>query len=160
MTTSHKTARAAFARPANTTAYVSGDLVANHATTGSVVPVALRVARNVGGAGKITKVGLAKSGIDPTNAQFRVHFFRDKPAVANGDNGVFSAAGVAAIHLGSVDITLATVHSDGVSAVADAALPFDCKDGSVEIFALVEARAAYTPASGETFTVSAAVDRD
>ncbi len=157
---SKKTARATFTRPANTTAYAQGDLVANHATAGSVVPLALSLARGVGAAGTIVKVGLAKSGIDPTNAQFRVHFFREAPAVANGDNGAISANGVAKGHIGSVDLTIATVHSDGVSGVADADLPFDCPDGEVKVYALLEARAAYAPQSGETFTLTASVERD
>lgn len=157
---SKKTARASFARPANTTAYAQGDLVANNTVAGSVAAIALAVARGVGGAGKIVKVGLAKSGIDPTNAQFRVHFFRQAPTVANGDNGAISANGVNKGHLGSVDLTIATVHSDGVSGVADAALPFDCPEGETTIFALIEARAAYVPVSGETFSLAVSVERD
>jgi hypothetical protein len=157
---SKKTARASFTRPANTTAYAQGDLVANHATAASVVPLALALARGVGGAGKIVKVGLAKSGVDPTNAAFRVHFFRDAPVVGAGDNAAIAADGVAKGHLGSIDLTIATVHSDGVSGVADAALPFDCPEGEVKIYALLEARAAYAPASGETFSLAISVERD
>ena len=47
---------ASFTRPANTTAYTSGYLIANSTTAGSVVPLSLPVARKFGAAGKINRV--------------------------------------------------------------------------------------------------------
>jgi hypothetical protein len=53
---------ATFTRPANTTAYASGQLVANNVTAGSVTPMAfLLVSRYTGGAFRISRVRLNKS---------------------------------------------------------------------------------------------------
>jgi hypothetical protein len=106
------TVTASFTRPADTTAYASGDLVANSTTTGSVVPIELiGAARADGEALRIERVRLRKSGASLTNAAFRVHLFRKPPTVTTGDNGVFSASGLLSLadidgHVGSVEVTM------------------------------------------------------
>src|SRR6266436_572772 len=79
---------ATFTRPANTTAYASGQLVANSTTAGSVVPMALSIAPT-GGSGRITRVRLFFNSTTVTNASFRVHFYKFSPVVVNGDGGVW-----------------------------------------------------------------------
>lgn len=156
---------ATFNRPANTTAYASGQLVANSTTAGSVLPLALAVARVNAGTGAIRRVRLStnKTGLAGTEV-FRVHLFKSTPTVANGDNGAFSVNGVAAIHLGIFDVTLDRVFSDGSKGVAapivGSEILFDAGAGTQNIFALIEARGAYTPANGETFVLALEVMRD
>jgi len=147
---------ATFTRPADTTAYASGDLVANSTTAGSVAAMALTVARNAGGSFMLRRLKLRKSGTSTTSASFRVHLFRAAPAtVTNGDNGAFSVSGVAD-YLGAVDVTIDRAFTDGASghgvAVVGSDLCVKLASGSV-VYALIEARAAYTPASGESFVV-------
>lgn len=84
------TPQASFTRPADTTAYASGDLVANCVTAGSVAPIAIEAARVRGGAARILAARLAKSGSSLTNASFRVHLMTALPAVTNGDNGALA----------------------------------------------------------------------
>lgn len=158
-------AGASFSRPANTTAYSIGDLVADNVTAGSVTPITIAAARINAGTGSIVRCRLStnKTGLAGTEV-FRVHLFKNAPTVANGDNGVFLPAGIAAIHLGYFEITLESVFSDGAKGIAMPAvgsqIVFDAGAGTQNIFALIEARTTYTPASGETFTVALEVLRD
>lgn len=152
-----RTVSASFARPANTTAYASGDLVANNETAGSVTALSL----TFGGAGGISssaigRAKLAKTGTSTTNASFRVHLFSAAPTLTNGDNGAFSPDGVAD-YLGSFDVTIDQAFTDGACGYGTprsgaAELLGNLPGGNVR--ALIEARAAYTPASGETFTLT------
>jgi len=155
-----KIARALFARPADTTAYAVGDLVANPGAAAAVVPLALELALRAGGAGLLKAVRLHKSTATTANAQFRVHFFRKRPTAAAADNAAFSANGFASMYIGFVDVTVDTAHSDGASGRATADLRFDCDPGVKTIFALVEARAAYAPGNAEQFRVTVESDPD
>lgn len=147
-------------RLANTTAYAQGDLLANHATAGNVVPIEANAPRYPGGEGLIKAVRLTKTGSDLTNAQFRVHFFKAAPTVSAGDNGVFGVTnGVARGYMGSVDVTLSQALGDGAFGRAAADLLFDCDKPSQKIYALIEVRGAYTPVSGEVFTLSLETER-
>ncbi len=142
---------ASFSRPADTTAYASGDLVANSATAGSVTP--LTIANATAGAGysaSVKRVCLRKSDSSATNASFRVHLFTVSPTVGGGDNAAISIATGSAGYRGSVDVT-------SMQAITDGAFGFASADIAVKnqtLYALLEARGAYTPASGETFYLS------
>lgn len=156
-------------RPADTIAYAVGDLVANSTTAASVAAITLAAARVNGGTGLIRRVRLSTNHVGLSGADsFRVHLFRNDPApssgIANGDNGAFSVNGVAAIHLGHADVTLDRVFRDGAKGIGTPAVGgdilFDAGAGTTAIFALIEARSGYVPASGETFTVALEVLRD
>jgi len=159
-------ATATFNRPANTTPYSAGDLVANSATAGSVTPLSLAAARKNAGTGRVLRARLSKSGASTTNASFRVHLFKTSPSTTAGDNVAFSAAvnGVAAVYLGSIDVTMDRVFSDGAKGMGaldlGPCISFQAATGATAIFGLIEALAAYTPASAETFTLELEVDRD
>jgi len=152
------TAPASFTRPADTTAYASGDLVANSTTAGSVTPMTLSAANAAGGEVSIRRVRLQKSGTGVTNAAFRLHLYRGLPTVANGDNGVWSSSG-AANYLGSIDVTVDKAMTDGSVGYGAAAVNANIAFlRGTALYGLLEARGAYTPASGEVFTVEAEVN--
>lgn len=147
-----------FNRPADATAYASGDLVANNTTAGSVAALAYTSAARVsGGSGMVRRVRLKKSGASVTNASFRVHFYGADPAastgITNGDNGAWLTKH--ASYLGAVDITVDKAFSDAAAGVGvpNSGGEINYVATNQTIWALIEARAAYTPASGETFTV-------
>jgi hypothetical protein len=145
---------ATFTRPANTTAYASGQLVANNVTAGSVTPMAfLLVSRYTGGAFRISRVRLNKSSVVVTNASFRLHLYNTvAPSLVNGDGGVWLSNGGTS-YLGSVDISTDKAFTDaaaGVAVFGDNALKL--ASGST-IWGLLEARGAYTPTSAEVFIV-------
>lgn len=142
---------ATFVRPADTTAYASGDLVANSTTAGSVTALSLGVARVAAGSFSITRVRLRKSSTGVTNASFRIHFYTAAPTATNGDNGAWLTTGAAG-YRGSLDVVMDRAFSDGAAGLTAPPTELDIRLASgTAIFALIEARAAYTPASGETF---------
>jgi hypothetical protein len=146
-------------RPADTTAYASGDLVANSTTAGSVT--AFTLTGTLGRGLAIQRVTIAKSQASVTNANFRVHFFKDIPTVTNGDNGAFVP--IVSGYIGFVDCLGASqsaafsdasrLHGIYVnnSLASDLVVYLDADQ---KIYALIEARAAYTPASAETFAIT------
>lgn len=146
-------------RPADTTAYASGDLVANSVTAGSVVPITVAAGRVVNGTGMVRRVRLKKSGAVLTNAQFRVHLYKDTPTVTNGDNMAWLST--ESNYLGACDVTMDQAFSNAAKGIgvpnAGSDINFDCSSGTANIFALIEARAAYTPASAEVFTLAVEV---
>lgn len=149
-------ASATFTRPADTTAYASGDLVANSTTAGSVTPMSFTVTGIRNGGFILRRVKLAKSGTSTTNALFRIHFYAASPTIANGDNGAYSTSGVAD-YLGAFDITVDRAFTDGACGIGTPVSGFDMVrkvSGGQIIYALTEARGAYTPASSEVFTVT------
>lgn len=144
-------------RPADTTAYASGDLVANSTTAASVTPFsfggAIRAGLNNGF--RIEEVRLRKSTTSTTNASFRAHFYRASPGTpTNGDNGAWLTSG--ANYVGGFDITCDRVFSDGAFGrgvpLVGSSLLMMPTSGST-LFALLEARGAYTPGNAETFTL-------
>ena len=107
---------------------------------------------------KILRARLKKSGAVITNAQFRVHLYGAAPTVTNGDNGVWLST--ESSYLGHFDVTIDKAFSAGSSGVGVPGSGLGTfalykPAASVKnIFALLEARAAYTPISGEVFTLS------
>lgn len=142
-------------RPADTTAYAVGDLVANSTTAGSVTAFSFASASRESQVVRIERVRVRKSGTGVTNASFRVHFYNAPPGTpTNGDNGAFLTS--IASWIGSFDVTVDRAGSDGA---IGAGLPLvgssiTAKVGSNRtLYALLEARGAYTPANAETFTL-------
>src|SRR5436305_14342879 len=106
---------ASFTRPNDTTAYASGDLVANSTTAGSVAPLAFPLGNSYGvGQFRMVRARLTKSGTGVTNASFRVHLYGAQPTPANGDNGAWSTD-QAANWLGNIDITSLLAFTDGAT---------------------------------------------
>ena len=148
-----------FTRPADTTAYASGDLVANSTTAASVAAMQFSKATDwEGGQFYIRKVRIKKSAVGVTNCALRLHLYSTNPcttAPTNGDNGawVTKIAG----YIGAFDVTVDKVFSDGAQGVGVPTTGVEssgqCDAGSQILYGLLEARGAYTPASAEVFTV-------
>jgi hypothetical protein len=127
--------------------------------------------RATGEAARIERIRLRKTGATLTNAAFRVHLFRTLPTVNVNDNGVFNTSGTLALadiagYIGSVDITMdmaATAGARGVG-VPTVGTGITCEaagttDHETSIWAVVEARGAYTPVSAEAFTMTLEASR-
>lgn len=143
-------------RPNDTTAYTSGDLVANSTTANLVTPFSFRIPYGWGL--KVHRVSLLRSATSVTNASFRVHLYKDSPTVANGDNGAWSST--VSGWQGSTDVTgTAPAFSDSASAIGvfvnnSVFTPqIILTDVDQYIYGLLEARGAYTPAAQETFII-------
>jgi hypothetical protein len=142
-----------FTRPADTTAYAVGDLVANSTTAGSVTPLQFTCARVAAGSFSIRKWRAKKSTTSVTNASFRLHLYSASPTPSNGDNAAWLTSG-AATYLGALDVTFDRSFTDGATGVG---LPVNGSEITVSlasgqvIYGLMEARGAYTPGNAETF---------
>jgi len=152
-------------RPADTTAYASGDLVANNVTAGSVTPFLFTgVARLMGYKSEIIRVGLRTNLALLANGTFRVHFFSKAPTVTGGDNAALDVATNLDFHLGWQELVFSIIGtgqgssgwSSPVAAVAPGS-PILSSVDSQSVWALLEARAAYVPASAQTFKLFADV---
>lgn len=155
--------QASFTRPADTTAYTAGDLVANNVTAGSVVPLTFTNAvRTAGDCVRIERVRVQKSGTSLTNATFRVHLFEASPTPTVGDNGAYNSSGVLSTNnvlnmAGTFPVTVMWSGSDGASGVGLPATGSGVTASpttGTSLFAFLEVTGAYTPTSGETFYVT------
>ena len=146
-------------RPADVLAYTSGDLVANSITAGSVTPFSFAEAvPSFSGVSRISRIRLRKSGTSLTGATFRVHLYRSTVALSNGDNGAWLTP--IANYIGAVELTTDRAFTDGAEGAGipliGTSITYTIPTGTT-LFALLEARGAYTPISGETFTLLAEV---
>lgn len=149
---------ASFTRPADTTAYAATDLIANDVDAGDVVPLLFsRPKENVGAEGIIRRARIFKSKTTGTLSA-RLHLYAAKPVPANGDNGTWST-NKAADYLGAIDVTVDRAFTDGMAGQgvpnvgSEISLNQGVGAGGV-LYGLLEALGAYTPASGETITVT------
>lgn len=155
------TPTATFTRPADTTAYTSGDLIANSVTAGSVTNMSATVTRVAAAGGFIDSIHVMKSDKSVTTCTIRVHVWNAAPTyVTGGDNSAMSTvlATAALNHLGAFDAILTSAGADGAFGMAlpqgtnGQPMPFKLASGSTLFFTL-EAQSAYTPASAEVFTI-------
>lgn len=156
------TPSANFTRPADTTPYTLGDLVANSTTAGSVTPLSWTAARVAAGSLYVRRVRLLKSTTSTTNALFRLHLYSASPTgIANGDNGAFSTN--AAGYLGGCDIQVSRVFVDGAWGagvpITGAEINVALTSGQT-IYGLLEALAGYTPGDSEVFTATLEVQQN
>lgn len=160
-TSTVKRVSANFTRPADTTAYAIGDIVANSTTAGSVVALSWSIAVAATTQSLATflirRARLKKSGTGITNASFRLHIYGTNPAassgIAGGDNAAWSVNDAA--WLGYFDFGSMLAHRDCAQAYAapasGAEIAHALSSGQT-IYGLIEARGVYTPASAEVFT--------
>lgn len=155
--------RGEITRPADTTAYAANDLVGANTSVSdtNVIEIEDAVAA-AGQALRVERVRLAKSTNTTTNAQFRLHFFESRPTLGVGDNGALGALTALAVdalryYAGYVDVTInraGDATGDGSVGVAVPAVGTGLTVAPVSgtsIFVVIQALAAYTPASAEKF---------
>jgi hypothetical protein len=161
-------------RTADTNAYAIGDQIASTITAGSVTPLQFTAGRIVGGTGRIIGARLVVDSATAFGA-IRLHLFNTTPFAAagfQGDNAAIAltytalktgSAGTNPNYIGYIDFQTfvaqsASAQSNGVCDLTE--LAFVCAAASQVIFGLLEARAAFTPASGEKFNVTLDIIQD
>jgi hypothetical protein len=154
---------ASFTRPADTTAYADGDLVANNTTAGSVAAMSFEFLNRNQRTCCIRGARIHKSGTGVTGSTFRVHLFSASPGVANGDNGAFVPSVVSG-WLGRIEVVVDEAGTAGAVGRAVATdgihIALSGPQTNVTLYGLLEAKGAYTPASGEVFTVTLEAEVD
>lgn len=158
-------------RPADTTAYATGDAMANSDTAASVVPMEFEVAKAPsGGSGIIIGARLLTNSATAFGSM-RLHLFNRKPFADAGyqaDNSALALTYAAFQtgeatptnpkdnYIGSIDFTTFVAHTTSARSIGtcdQTELEFKTKPGSCKIYGLLEAKAAITPASAQTFNV-------
>lgn len=139
-------------RPSDTTPYAAGDLIANSTTAGAVSALIFNFSEASGGPLWLRSATLRKTQASITNANFRLWFLSAAPTVTNGDNGAIAGAFLSTVLFEPILLD-ATVLLTGDGAIGSSVF----EDGMLPLVApfyvLIEAMAAYTPASGEIFTL-------
>ena len=153
-------------RPNDTTAYASGDLVANSTTAGSVVPL---VFGDGPGIVRVRRFLMRTSNSTVTNKNYLLYLFASSPTVTNGDNGAFAvtdANGGSSIFavFGS---TAAMSYGGGsfqmfypLDAAATAVNGWADQLAPGTFYGLLKANAAYTPTALETYDLAAEIAMD
>lgn len=149
--------QSSFTRPANTTQYADGDLVANSATAGSVTPLKFSM-NGLGRSGIVRRARISKTTNVATAATFSLHLFDSEPTVGNGDNGALAVATNLDSWLGKIAVDMSSGAEAGASAVitqvsAAVAIGVSKPVAGGVIYGLIEAGGTYTPGSAEVFTV-------
>lgn len=145
-------------RPADTTAYASGDLVASSTTAGSIVVPSFAITNSAGGA-IIPRVRLTTNKTSGWGIAVTVNLWSTAPTYTNGDNGAYAVATGAAGWLCSFAITLMQ-YADGATGFGSPSVGNACiakLASGTAIYWDLQVGAAATPASGQTFTLTAEV---
>lgn len=153
------TSSATFTRPADTSGYSTGDLVANSTTAGSVTPMSFIVPTVFF---DVVSARLVHTSVATTNAKFTLYLYGTSPSVDNGDNGAFVSTISSIIGSIYIDCSTTTFSSSGsggggLSSLIMRGLPTVVTkdaDGNLTVYGLLQANANYTPASAEVFTLT------
>lgn len=160
-------------RPANTTAYASGEIVCA-ATCAPLQIVAGRNAANSAGTGLGFNVTLLKSGVGTTNATFNVFFYGAPPTfpAALADQaayvGPYAADIISGNFIGSASCSTTnnttdspaqvyytcSINSGGPQVLGLKTTLSTTLNNTRILYAVIEAAGSYTPASGEKFYVT------
>lgn len=148
-----------FTRPADTTAYAAGDAVTN-STSAPTILTFTGAARLVGMTGLITDAVLIDEANQATKGQFELHLY-DTTFTPNNDNAAFApTVAVAETEVGVIEFPTAfastnadTYHAKNVN-LGFATLT------TANLFGELVVRNAYTPVSGEKFTIRLKIIQD
>lgn len=146
-------------RPADTTAYAANDVVSNSTGTTTLMAFAA-FARVNGGSGYIVGARLA-TNLKSITPRFRVHLYNAANPTVSADNAPHRSLyadlgkGLGYFDLPALSTAADTANSDS-SRTLDFTLrvPFLCAAGSQTLYALLETLDAFTPASGQKFTLT------
>ncbi len=135
-----------FNRPANTTAYTANDAVNDNATAGggSSTELSWAVAAT---RGTLRRVRVKKTDQTVATPTLRLWLYDTVFASGAGDNEAFVHPATDSI--GFVDIAVTTAGTDDAVGWANADIPFT----GATLYGQLQTLSAFTPASGETFTV-------
>ncbi len=140
-------------RPSNTTTYASGDVVGD--TNGSAI-ITLTNAGPSGGFVLLQSISLvfSDSTVISGMGAYRLHFYQTSPT-AIADNALFDlVSGDRSIYMGYVDLPAPADLGSSLYTQADyAGRLVKLNTGSTSLFAELETRGTYTPASASTISV-------
>jgi len=134
-----------FNRPANATPYTANDAVNDNTTAGSVTKLSFSIAAAVG---RIYRVRIRESDQTVATPTIRLWLWDTTFTVASGDNAAFSEPLQDTV--GFVDVAVTNAGTDDAVGYSNCDIPFT----GGTIYGLLQTLSGFTPASGETFTIS------
>jgi hypothetical protein len=147
-----------FTRPSDTTAYTAGDVVSNSTTATTPQPLASAVPSGQGGEVIAIRLVTDKKSVTP---KMRVHLYNASTITVAADNAAFKDLYIDnSKYLGSVDLPAMVTGADTTnstqsrSQVTGIFHPIRGAAGSGTIYYVLETLDAFTPASGEKFTLT------
>ena len=154
---------AAYTRPANTTAYTSGDALSD-STTAPTALTFTNVGRGSGTAKGGTGVILSAQCVDSVataSQSLELWVFSASPTATN-DNSAFAITDAEALNLVAVfPFTTWYASANNQVSMADSFnKAFACVVGDSNLYGLAVVRGAITPSSGEVFTFALDVSQD
>lgn len=158
-----------FTRPADTNVYAAGDVISDSTSTPSVINFA-NCSRAAAGSGVINSVQLIDSANQATTLDADLFLFDTSPAIDN-DNSPFTPTdaelatciGIVSFSGSSSKAGDATAGAGGNRFYPNAlsgTIDFVTGGGSMNLFGVLVARNAYTPVSGESFTIRLGILQD
>lgn len=154
---------ATFTRPADTTAYTALDTVSDSTSAPTLLTFS-NVASFNGGGGYITKARIVTDQ-KTCVARFRLHLFHTAPTAINDNSPYLSLYANKDKSLGRIDFSAAatedaTNSTAATSLNADVRLAYVCASGTRNIYGVLEALDAFTPASGQGFYVELTAEQN
>jgi hypothetical protein len=161
-----KVVTASKTRPSDTTAYASGDVIAESTSAPTVFTFSDCV-RVEGGSGVIGKVTIADSANVATKLSCELWLF-SATVTPDNDNAAFTPTdtemltAVAVVPISTAYVGDATSGAGGNALLTSGVvnLPFKCDASSKALYGVLVARNAYAPVSAEVFTVSIYIYQD
>lgn len=156
---------ATFTRPGDTTPYTAGDIVSNSTSATTLIALA-GIARVNGGSGYLVGIRLS-TNLKSITPRFRIRIFNASNPTLSGDNAAFQSKytdeskRVARFDLAAMITPIDTTNSDMSSTEDDTIrIPFVCAGGSTTLYIALETLDAFTPANGESFTLTLKADQN
>lgn len=157
---------ASVTRPADTTAYAAGDAVTDSTSAPTVITFT-NVAKANNGGGTIVSAELIDSANQSTKGIFELWVF-DTTVTPDNDNAVFTPTdaelatlvGIIPFDVSYVGDAQSGANGNAVYQANFLNLPFKAGAASRNLFGLLVVRNAYTPVSGEVFTIRLNVSQE
>jgi hypothetical protein len=154
-----------FTRPANTTAYTAGDVVSN-STVATVLMEFANLLRINAGSAYIVGARLV-TDLKSIVPRFRVHLFSTSTPTVAADNAAHKELYTeSSQRLGYFDLPAMTTGADAANSTTSRTMdmtvrfPIIAAAATRSIYAMLETLDAFTPASGEKFTLVLIVDQN
>lgn len=147
-------------RPADTTAYAALDVVSDSTSAPTVITFT-NVARVNNGNGYVVKARLMSDQTTLTS-RLRLHLFHTAPTAINDNSPYTLLYANRANRIGYCDFPAVATEGTGSTAasanIADLRIAFVCAAADRNIYAFLETRDAFTPASGQKFYLELTAD--
>lgn len=148
-----KTVDVSFTRPADTTTYASGDTMCNSTSAPTIMTLSNMASGN-GGGGIIQGITFIDSVAAALYPEFDLYLFDTAPVMQN-DNAAFAASDSEMLAcVGVIRFPAALGVPAGANMTIDldnVSKSYNCAAGSTSLYAIMVARNAYVPSSGEVF---------